>query len=146
MYKIYYLIGQPGAGKTVIAKKLCDYLDEYTIHIDGDDMRDIFQNKDYSTEGRKKNIQKAQDIAQFLSRKDVTVVMSLVSPFKDLRDNFKKDNLVVEIYLHTTEDRGRNHFHVENYERPTDSFIDIDTTNKTEQETFNILLDKLFIK
>lgn len=144
MYKVFYFIGQPGSGKTTIAKKLVEYLDDLTYHIDGDDIREIFSNKDYSEEGRRKNIQRAQDIARFLSRKDTTVVMSLVSPYKDLRDEFKKDSLVIEIYLHTTEDRGRNHFHVDNYEPPTENYIDIDTTNKTEEETFDILIKKLF--
>lgn len=144
MRKIFYFIGQPGSGKTTIAKKLVEYIDDLTYHIDGDDIREIFNNKDYSEEGRRKNIQRAQDIARFLSRKDTTVVMSLVSPYKNLRDELKKDSLVVEIYLHTTEDRGRNHYHVENFEPPTENFIDIDTTNKTEEETFKILIKKLF--
>lgn len=144
MRKIFYFIGQPGSGKTTIAKKLVEYIDDLTYHIDGDDIREIFNNKDYSEEGRRKNIQRAQDIARFLTRKDTTVVMSLVSPYKDLRDELKKDSLVVEIYLHTTEDRGRNHYHVENFEPPTENFIDIDTTNKTEEETFKILIKKLF--
>lgn len=145
MRKIFYFIGQPGSGKTTIAKKLVEYIDDLTYHIDGDDIREIFNNKDYSEEGRRKNIQRAQDIARFLSRKDTTVVMSLVSPYKDLRDELKKDSLVVEIYLHTTEDRGRNNYHVENFEPPTENFIDIDTTNKTEEETFKILTKKLFV-
>lgn len=145
MRKIFYFIGQPGSGKTTIAKKLVEYLDDLTYHIDGDDIREIFNNKDYSEDGRRKNIQRAQDIARFLSRKDTTVVISLVSPYKDLRDELKKDSLVVEIYLHTTEDRGRNHYHVENFQPPTENYIDIDTTNKSENETFKILIEKLFV-
>jgi hypothetical protein len=35
---------------------------------------------------------------------------------------------LVEIYVHTEEKRGREEFHVENYEPPTENFIDIDTT------------------
>lgn len=145
MRKIFYFIGQSGSGKTTIAKKLVEYLDDLTYHIDGDDIREIFNNKDYSEDGRRKNIQRAQDIARFLSRKDTTVVISLVSPYKDLRDELKKDSLVVEIYLHTTEDRGRNHYHVENFQPPTENYIDIDTTNKSENETFKILIEKLFV-
>lgn len=144
MYKVFYFIGQPGSGKTTLSKMLVDYIDDLTYHIDGDDIRQIFNNQDYSEAGRRKNIQRAQDIARFLSRKDTTVVMSLVSPYKDLRDEFKQDSLVVEIYLHTTEDRGRNHYHVENFEPPTENFIDIDTTNITEEEAFEILIKKLF--
>ena len=102
MYKIFYFIGQPGSGKTTIAKKLIEYLNELTYHIDGDDIREIFNNKDYSEKGRRKNIQRAQDIARFLSRKDTTVVMSLVSPYKDLRDELKKipDELAEESVLY----------------------------------------------
>lgn len=144
MYKVFYFIGQPGAGKTTLAKKLIDYFDCFTYHIDGDDIREIFNNKDYSEEGRRKNIQRAQDIARFLSRKNTNVVISLVSPYKDLRDEFKKDSLVIEIYLHTTDDRGKNHYHVENFESPTENFIDIDTTNKTEFESFEKLINEIF--
>ena len=49
---IYWFTGQPGAGKTTLAKHLMDNLGEDNpIHIDGDDLRDIFQNKDYSELG-----------------------------------------------------------------------------------------------
>jgi adenylylsulfate kinase len=104
------------------------------IHIDGDDIRDIFQNKDYSENGRRQNIQRAQDIAQFLNAKGSNVIVSLVSPYKDQRDNFKQNSNVVEIYVHTDEIRGREQFHVQNYEPPTENFIEINTTNTTVDE------------
>ena len=44
---IYWLTGQPGAGKTTLAKYLVEYFPkDKVIHIDGDDLRDIFKNKD----------------------------------------------------------------------------------------------------
>jgi adenylylsulfate kinase len=104
------------------------------IHVDGDDIRDIFQNKDYSENGRRQNIQKAQDISQFLYAKGNSVIVSLVSPYKDQRDNFKQNPNVVEIYVHTDEIRGREQFHVQNYEPPTENFIEINTTNTTVDE------------
>ena len=104
------------------------------IHVDGDDIRDIFQNKDYSENGRRQNIQKAQDISQFLYAKGNSVIVSLVSPYKDQRDNFKQNPNVVEIYVHTDEIRGREQFHVQNYEQPTENFIEINTTNTTVEE------------
>jgi adenylylsulfate kinase-like enzyme len=141
---IYYFVGQPGAGKTTLANNLLTYFGkENTIIIDGDDLRDIFQNKDYSEIGRRKNIERAQDIAQFLDKKGFTVLVSLVSPYKDQREDFKKKSNVIEVYLHTSEDRGRNQFHVENYEPPTENFIDIDTTIKNETDSYFELLKKL---
>jgi adenylylsulfate kinase len=104
------------------------------IHVDGDDIRDIFQNKDYSENGRRQNIQRAQDIAQFLNAKGNNVIVSLVSPYKDQRDTFKQNPNVVEIYVHTDEIRGREQFHVQNYEPPTENFIEINTTNTTVDE------------
>ena len=144
MGMIYYFVGQPGAGKTTLANNLLTHCGkENTISIDGDDLRYIFQNKDYSEIGRRKNIERAQDIAQFLDKKGFTVLVSLVSPYKDQREDFKKKSNVIEIYLHTSEDRGRNQFHVENYEPPTENFIDIDTTIKNETDSYFELLKKL---
>ncbi len=141
---IYWFTGQPASGKTTLVNNLLSHFGkENTIIIDGDDLRDIFQNKDYSEVGRRKNIERAQDIALFLNNKGYTVLVSLVSPYKDQREEFKKNGVVVEVYLHTTEDRGRNQFHVQNYEPPTENFIDIDTTNKTEVDTHYEFLNKI---
>lgn len=140
---IYWFTGQPGAGKTTLAKHLIDGLEDNPIHIDGDDLRDIFQNKDYSELGRRKNIERAQDIARFLSKKNHTVIVSLVSPYKDQRDEFKNNNDVIEVYVHTTDERGREGFHVSNYEQPTDGFIDINTTNTNETESYYELINKI---
>jgi adenylylsulfate kinase len=140
----YWLTGQPGAGKTTLAKKLLEYFGHRnTFVIDGDDLRNIFDNKDYSENGRRKNIERAQDISLFLNGKGYTVLVALVSPYKNQRDSFKKIADVVEIYVHTSEDRGRNGYHVYNYEPPTENFIDIDTTNKTETESFHEILKAL---
>ena len=111
------------------------------MHIDGDDLREIFVNKDYSEQGRRRNIERAQDLALFLHRKGYTVFVSLVSPYKDQRDSFKKTSDAVEIYIHTTETRGRESFHVSNYEPPTENFIDIDTTDVSINESVEKILN-----
>ena len=48
---------------------------------------------------------------------------------------------MLEVYLHTTEIRGRENFFVEDYEPPVDNFIDMDTTNKNEGESLNEILN-----
>lgn len=139
---IYWLTGQPGSGKTTLAKKLKERIPN-CVHLDGDDLRDIFQNKNYSEEGRKKNISTAQDISKFLNHKGFNVIVSLVSPYKSQREEFKKSNLLVEIYVHTTEKRGREDYHVSDYEKPDSDYVSLDTTGKTEIDSFNELLSKL---
>jgi adenylylsulfate kinase len=128
---IYWFTGQPGHGKTVLAAAFKDYLNNNCFHIDGDDIREIFNNKDYSEAGRRKNIELAQHLAHFLHRKGQNVVVSLVSPYKDQREAFKSKlgKSILEYYVHTTDIRGREEFHVSNYEMPTENFYDIDTTN-----------------
>ena len=134
---IIWLTGQPGAGKTTIAKEIVNLQSNADwINIDGDDIRAIFDNKDYSEQGRRKNIELAQQIALFLHKKGRNVVVSLVSPYKDQRDDFKikVGENIVEAYVHTTEIRGRENFHVPNYEPPTEWFVNVSTDNKTIKE------------
>lgn len=141
---IYYIVGQPHAGKTTLSKLLKQHLfPQNIIQIDGDDLRDIFQNKDYSEEGRRNNIKRAQDIAMFLNAKGIDVIISLVSPYKDLRDDLKGKSDVTEIYVHTDDIRGRENFHVENYEKPTENYIDIDTTGVSEFTSLGELITKI---
>ena len=109
---IIWLTGQPGSGKTTICKRIL-WEKPGVFHIDGDDLRDLFENKDYSETGRRKNIELAQQIAEYLHKKGKDVVVSLVSPYKDQRDKFKQkigDNFV-EVYIHTSEIRGRENWH-----------------------------------
>ena len=144
--KIYWFTGQPGAGKTVLATMLKIILEkEYeneVIHIDGDELRRLFNNQKYGREGREENIKRAQDLAKFLLAQGYDVVVSLVAPYKELRESFKSDlkNLLVEFYVHTTDIRGREHFHTDEYEIPTENFIDIDTTNIDQQESLNEII------
>ena len=128
---IYWFTGQPGAGKTSIAKSLMEKLPSNSFHVDGDDLREIFNNKDYSETGRRKNIELAQHITHFLHKKGNNVVVSLVSPYKDQREDFKNrlGSSILEIYVHTVNLRGREEFHVKNYEEPLENFLDIDTSD-----------------
>jgi len=140
---IIWLTGQPGSGKTTICEEILRIRDYRVFHIDGDDLRNLFENKDYSDTGRRKNIELAQQIAQYLHNKGKDVLVSLVSPYKDQRDKFKEkmgDNLV-EVYIHTTDVRGRENFFVKEYEAPTEKYLSIDTTNKSIEESTKKVLD-----
>ena len=138
---IIWLTGQPGSGKTTICKGIL-WDKPGIFHIDGDDLRDLFENKDYSEQGRRKNIELAQQIAEFLHKKGKDVVVSLVSPYKDQRDKFKKKigESLKEVYIHTSQIRGREDYFVKDYEPPTENFLSIDTTDEfVEESVFKVL-------
>lgn len=147
---IYWFTGQPGHGKTVQATLLLSYLNEgvsfseRVFHIDGDHLRELVYNQDYSPEGRMANIRLAQSMAKYLHANGFTVVVSLVAPYKELREQFKRDMAtdIVEIYVHSNELRGREQYHT-NYEVPTENFIDLCTDGETPQNTHERLLDLL---
>jgi adenylylsulfate kinase len=143
---IYWFTGQPGSGKTTLAKKLQWWLQtekrnwrKSVLHIDGDKLRELFPNTDYSREGREKNIQKAMDIAKYLDSEGIDVVVSLVSPYIKLREQLKSECKVVEIYCHTKKMRGREDKFALDYEPPIEFFVDLDTSNSVD-ETFSKLI------
>ena len=143
---IYLFTGQPGSGKTTLAKKLQMWLQtdkknwrKSVFHIDGDQLRELFPNKDYSKEGREKNIQKAFDIAKYLDKSGNDVVISLVSPYRKMREQLKSECKVQEIYCHTKKIRGREDFFALDYEKPIEFFINLDTSYSVD-DTFKNLI------
>ena len=145
---IINITGQAGAGKTTLAKELLELIPK-SINIDGDELREVLTNKDYYEQGRRNNITNAYNIAKFLEFKGFTPIISLISPFKDLREELKLTNKVLEIYVFTTEIRGREKFFAPNYEKPIEKYIPIDTTNEKADkiaETIELFLNKGFYK
>jgi len=143
---IYWITGQPGHGKTTIALALIAQLKRggnSPFHIDGDDLRKLTNNADYSDQGRIDNIRKAQNIAKYLQSKGEAVIVSVVSPYRNIREELKSQCEVAEIYVHTTDIRGREENHVDNYEAPSEYFIDLDTGKLSVDEcVMTILAEK----
>ena len=134
---IVWITGQPGAGKSTLGRALLEELREAgqaVFMVDGDDLRALTANADYSRAGREANIRRAQDIALYLSRQGQVVIVSVVAPFRELREEFKARANVKEIFVHTTEVRGREHFHSEEYGAPESDFLDVDTTGRSISE------------
>ena len=127
---IYWFTGQPGAGKTTLAYELKNRIGG--IHIDSDDVRKSCGEFDYSEEGRRKYVQFIQSVAENVRCWNINVFVSMVAPYRNIREPFKADGGVVEVYLHTSEVRGREHFFVDGYEPPLNNFIDIDTGSSIE--------------
>ena len=138
---IFWFTGQPGSGKTTLGKALLEKFDN-SFHIDGDDLRGLSANVDYSEQGRISNIRTAQSIAMYLDNKGKNVVVSVVAPYKWLREEFKERHNVNEIYVHTSEIRGREHYFAKDYEKPIDKHsLSIDTGKLTIKESLDEILN-----
>ena len=150
---IYWFTGQPGAGKTTLGKKLNSFLKtekrnwrKDVFHLDGDDLRELTTNKDYSKNGRVENIKRAQMITEYLHNNGCDVVVSFVSPYRKLREEFKEKvgfNNIQEFYVHCSEPRERDHFHTKEYEQPEIEFIDVDTTKVNPNTSFSKIINHL---
>ena len=118
---IILFFGQPASGKTTLAKDFIsqgNYLDGF-VHIDGDKWRDITDNKDYSKEGRMRNLKGAFDMALYLEKEGFLPVLSFVTPYEELREylNEKAEKLKM-IYLTYDEERGRTQNFAKDFEKP----------------------------
>ena len=138
-YPIIWLTGQPGSGKTTLSNELLKIISNFqdkinVIQIDGDDLRHLTDNKDYSKEGRYSNIRLGQNIALFSQNKGSLVIVSLVAPYLDLREELKQKTIAGEFYIYTEKIRGREHFS-KDYQKPEHNFFPIDTTVKTVKES-----------
>ena len=97
MKNIYWLTGLPCSGKSTIGKELARRL--YAPLLDGNMLRTVSGNNDFSVEGRTRHMQFVGYIANMMSTY-TDVVVSLASPLRDVREELKKmyPNLY-EIYV-----------------------------------------------
>ena len=82
---VVWFIGLSGSGKTTISNKFIKEIKKKTkkhiIHLDGDEIRFLFENRDYSVKGREKNAKVISNLSNFLNDDNVIVVASVLSIF-----------------------------------------------------------------
>jgi len=90
---VVWMTGLSGAGKTTIALILEKELHERGVRIerlDGDVVREsLTRDLGFTKEDRDKNIERVTFVAKLLSRNDVGVVCSFISPYQAVRDNVR---------------------------------------------------------
>jgi len=144
---ITIFFGQPNSGKTTLANKYALEIELKNPYIslekiDGDGIRELFQNKDFSREGRIKNINRISDIAHYLQNTIMDdVVISAVYPYKECRDyiTFLNSNIpfsdpILWVYLVHTDERERDKYAVADFDTIEDNhqFKNLIKLNTTE--------------
>ena len=134
---IIVIFGQPCSGKTTLANQIqADY------YIDGDHLRNMFKNKDYSRQGRINNLNRASDIATYLHYNGNKIVLSLVYPYKEAREYL--NSLVSDVfwvYLTYEGERGREANHVADFDLPyhEDLNVMISTSATSEEDSLELI-------
>lgn len=142
---IYLLYGQPGSGKTTLGRMLAASL-LTPFHIDGDEFRGFFSNRNYNKAGRIENIKGVFAVATYLNQtQEENVVLSLVSPYEYLRNELKRNNSseVSEIHLTTTRTL-RKKYRFEDFEVGSPRFCF--NTDRKVGDTWESLFTKIFPK
>lgn len=152
-HDLFWFTGQPGSGKTTLANLLKNQLEKIygnkikVVILDGDEIRDLFNNNDYSKLGRMHNVDLVKNCCRFLVKNDIITIVCMVSPFAKQRSEIVKELNGCEIFVECIEPRGREHFHVDYYEEPSyvneHTSININTSFKKPQESFEQLWKKL---
>jgi len=83
---VIWMTGLPCAGKTTIARRLEEKIPNIAI-LDGDQLREWLSPKDFSREGRNEHNKKVAHLAKLLIKHNVPVCVSLISPYKENRQN-----------------------------------------------------------
>jgi len=100
-----WFTGLPCCGKTTIAKQVYDILKQqgYRVeHLDGDIVRkDLTSDLGFSKEDRDENLRRISFVAKLLTRNEIIVLATFVSPYRDrrakIRETIGEDFL--EIYV-----------------------------------------------
>ena len=129
---IIWFTGQPGSGKTTLAREFASFLSEENSNsvtvIDGDYLRKHLLPLGFGTTDRQKNVDRAQAIAAFYNSVGEDTCVAVVAPYRDQRERFKKfmGKDMLEVHVHG-DSTYKIEYHVKDYQPPLENFLDIDT-------------------
>jgi adenylylsulfate kinase len=99
-----WFTGLPSSGKSAIADRLNDILKDRGYRaerLDGDIVRqDLTRDLGFSRADREENVRRVAFVARLLTRNDVFVLCSFVSPYREMRDRARRAiGSFLEIYV-----------------------------------------------
>jgi adenylylsulfate kinase len=102
---VLWFTGLSGSGKSTIATRVRAELESRGVeveYLDGDALREVFPNTGFTRAEREEHLRRTGYMASRLAAHGVTVVASLVSPYRESRDFIRKlCREFVEIYVAT---------------------------------------------
>jgi len=90
---VYWLTGKSSSGKTVYSKRLKRQFEELggkVLLLDGDQVRDQFDDQGFSDDARFKHIMKVASFAALAEKQGFIVIIALLSPKKEWRMKARK--------------------------------------------------------
>lgn len=101
--RLFWITGLSGAGKTTISSILYRYMkkkENNVCWIDGDKIREVYQNTDYTELGREKISYMNMRLCKMLTEQGIDVIISVIGMKDDYRNwNRKNIEKYYEIYL-----------------------------------------------
>jgi adenylylsulfate kinase len=102
-----WLTGLPSSGKSTIARNLERQFKKWGLKtelLDGDVIRtNLSKGLGFSKEDRDTNIKRVGFVCQLLSRNDIAALVSVVSPYREVRDEVRRSiGNFVEVYVKTS--------------------------------------------
>lgn len=89
--QIILVFGLPGAGKTYFATKLKQALGDTVEHVNGDDIRQLHNDWDFSPEGRERQVHRMRDYAKDAIKRGKHVILDFVCPLYNYRFQVNAD-------------------------------------------------------
>lgn len=146
--RIYWFTGDASNSRE-LAKKLHTLLQSEkrnwrrdVFYLDSEQLRTLTNNTDYTDSGITNHITHLQMITEYLHTNGCDVVVSDISPFKEIREAFKhKIGLVSfsEFYVHNS----KQPLDYTIYEVPTENFISVDTFRTNIELSFGSIVNYL---
>lgn len=164
---VLWFTGLSGAGKTTLAEKLYNHMKTsgYAVdYLDGDAIRDVFVDRGFSKDERKRHLKIMGFMASHLEKSGTFVISAFITPYVETRQSLRKMcNNYLEVYistpLKTCEERDVKGLYKkarsgeilnftgisDPYEKPINPEIVVDTTNYSLEESYQELLAKIKI-